>query len=262
MKLLLTRLSPQVSQIHSLQGGFRPKTSSAYLDAFDTVWHDGLCLKLFLFGFPRYIWSILRNWYTSAVLWNSSIPHPFPIRQGVRQGAVLSPLLYSIFVNDLLLHLSSSGHGTSVNGICRSPMFADDLSESVSDLQSMLNIITHYANTWRYKLNASKSSILVIGESKRSRTQNRQTRSWHVCGDPIPEKDTQHHLGILRSVSPQRTSERCSAGRSAFFGLNAIGSRFGCLHPVTILRLYKTYSLPVLLYGYGVSLKLRCTVRS
>ena len=44
----------------------------------------------------------------------------------------------------------------------------------------------------------------------------------------------------------QRTSERCSAGRSAFFGLNAIGSRFGCLHPVTILRLY---CLPVLLYG-------------
>ena len=47
----------------------------------------------------------------------------------------------------------------------------------------------------------------------------------------------------------QRTSEHCSAGRSAFFGLNAIGSRFGCLHPVTILRLYKTYSQPVLLYG-------------
>ena len=163
------------------------------------------------------------------------------IRQGVRQGA---PLLYSIFVNDLLLHLSSSGHGVSINGIfCGSPMFADDLalvSESDSDLQSMLNIVTHYATTWRYKLNASKSSILVIGESNRSRTQNRQTRSWHVCGDPLPEKDTQHHLGILRSVSPstaQRTSERCSAGRSAFFGLNAIGSRFGCHHPPPIQSL-------------------------
>ena len=284
-KLLLTRLSSQTSKIHPLQGGFRPKTScmhtafilqeaihhlrskkrkafTAYLDvkkAFDTVWHDGLFQKLLLFGFPRYIWSILRDWYscsTSAVLWNSSISRSFPIRQGVRQGAVLSPLLYSIFVNDLLLHLSSSGHGVSINGIfCGSPMFADDLalvSESDSDLQSMLNIVTHYATTWRYKLNASKSSILVIGESNRSRTQNRQTRSWHVCGDPLPEKDTQHHLGILRSVSPstaQRTSERCSAGRSAFFGLNAIGSRFGCLHPVTILRLYKVYCLPVLLYG-------------
>ena len=112
----------------------------------------------------------------------------------------------------------------------------------------MLNIVTNYATTWRYKLNASKSSILVIGESNRSRTQNRQTRSWHVCGDPLPEKDTQHHLGILRSVSPS-TAQRTCAGRSAFFGLNAIGSRFGCLHPVTILRLYKVYCLPVLLYG-------------
>ena len=51
----------------------------------------------------------------------------------------------------------------SINGIfCGSPMFADDLalvSESDSDLQSMLNIVTHYANTWRYKLNVSKSSM-------------------------------------------------------------------------------------------------------
>ena len=45
------------------------------------------------------------------------------------------------------------------------------------------------------------------------------------------------------------TSERCSAGRSAYFSLNAIGARFGCLHPATILRLYKAYCLPVLLYG-------------
>ena len=117
--------------IHHLRSKKR-KAFTAYLDAFDTVWHDGLFQKLFLFGFPRYIWSILRDWYsysTSAVLWNSSISRSFPIRQGVRQGAVLSPLLYSIFVNDLLLHLSSSGHGVSINGIfCGSPMFADDLA--------------------------------------------------------------------------------------------------------------------------------------
>ena len=43
-------------------------------------------------------------------------------------------------------------------------MFADDLalvSKSDHDLQSMLNIVTLYANSWRYKLN---SSIFVIGE--------------------------------------------------------------------------------------------------
>ena len=46
-------------------------------------------------------------------------------------------------------------------------------------------------------------------------------------GDVIPECDSQKHLGILHTVystSIHRTVERCSAGRSAFFALNAVGS--------------------------------------
>ena len=77
-------------------------------------------------------------------------------------------------------------------------------------------------------------------------------RNWSVCGEKIPEKDSYHHLGILRSVTIStlpRTSERCSSGRSAYFSLNAVGARFGCLHPITVLRLYKIYCLPILLYG-------------
>ena len=46
-----------------------------------------------------------------------------------------------------------------------------------------------------------------------------------------------------------RTSERCAAGWSASFALNAVGFRFGCLHPVTSHRLYSTLSLPIMLYG-------------
>ena len=45
-------------------------------------------------------------------------------------------------------------------------------------------------------------------------------RKWFVGGSPILECDSQHHLGILRTVSPSsilRTTERCSSGRSAFF---------------------------------------------
>ena len=64
--------------------------------------------------------------------------------------------------------------------------------------------------------------------------------------------DEIHHLGILRTVAAStvaRTNERASACRSAFFALNSIGSRFGCLHPLTSLKLYKTLCLPILLYG-------------
>ena len=284
-KLLLHRLSSLTSKLHPLQGGFIPgrgplhtafilqesilsiqerkrKAFVGFLDvkkAFDTVWHEGLLFKLCQFGFPRYIWILIHNWYrgsSSAVLWNSKTSQYFPVKQGVRQGAILSPLLYSIFVNDLLHLLSSSGHGVSIGGIfCGSPMYADDLAliaESSAALQSMFDLVHNFSIQWHYQLNALKSAVLVFGESASSRSRYRPQRQWHIGSAVIQERDSYHHLGVLRSVSTSsisRTSERCSSCRSAFYSLNALGSRAGCLHPLTSLRLYKSYCLPILLYG-------------
>ena len=134
-------------------------------------------------------------------------------------------------------------------------MYADDLAlvaSSPDELQAMLDIVSHYASQWRYRLNSSKSVILVFGESSRSRALARSSRQWLLAGQRLQEVDEHHHLGILCSVhysTLARTSERCAAGRSAFFALNAVGSRFGCLHPVTSYRLYSTLSLPIMLYG-------------
>ena len=227
--------------------------------AFDTVWHEGLLLKLCQFGFPRYIWILIHNWYrgsSSAELWNSKTSRYFPVKQGVRQGAILSPLLYSIFVNDLLHLLSSSGHGVSIGGIfCGSPMYADDLAliaESSAALQSMFDLVHNFSIQWHYQLNALKSAVLVFGESASFRSRYRPQRQWHIGSAVIQERDSYHHLGVLRSVSTSsisRTSERCSSCRSVFYSLNALGSRAGCLHPLTSLRLYKSYCLPILLYG-------------
>ena len=58
--------------------------------------------------------------------------------------------------------------------------------------------------------------------------------------------------GILRSVSLStifRTTERSTVGKSAFFALNTVGSRFGCLHPITSYGVYSTLCLPIMLYG-------------
>ena len=155
-------------------------------------------------------------------------------------GAILSPLLYSIFVNDLLDHRKDSGFGVSIDAYgvyCGAPMYADDLtliSASEKELQHMLDIVSLYASCWCYEINAQKSSILVFGESPTSRQQNRSVRKWLVHNSIIPECDVQRHLGVVRSVHPSsvlRTVEHYSAGRSTFFALNTVGSHFGCLHP-------------------------------
>ena len=218
--------------------------------AFDTVWHQGLFVKLQRKGIPTRIWHVLNNWYTSSscsVLQCGNHSRSFPILQGVHQGAILSPLLYSIFVDDLLNTLDHSGLGARIGEVfCGAPMYADDLAlvaSSPEELQAMLDIVSHYASQWHYRLNSSKSVILVFGESPRSRPLTRSSRQWLLAGQQLQGVDEHHHLGILRSVhysTLAHTSERCAAGRSAFFALNAVGSRFGCLHPVTSYRLYST----------------------
>ena len=198
----------------------------------------------------------LNNWYTSSscsVLQCGNHSRSFPILQGVHQGAILSPLLYSIFVDDLLNTLDHSGLGARIGEVfCGAPMYADDLAlvaSSPEELQAMLHIVSHYASQWRYQLNSCKSMILVFGESPRSRAQARSNRQWFLAGQKLQEVDEHHHLGILRSVHHStlaRTSERCAAAQSTFFALNAVGSRFGCLHPVTSYRLFSTLSLPIM----------------
>ena len=105
----------------------------------------------------------------------------------------------------------------------------------------MLDLVAIYADKWQYQLNADKSSVMVLGESAKTRLSARTSRKWYIGQEEISETDEQHHLGILRSVltsTIHRTSERCSAAGISFFALNSIGSRFGCLHPLTSYRLY------------------------
>ena len=174
----------------------------------------------------------------------------------MRQGAILSPLLYSVFVDQLLVTLSQSGYGATVNKIyCGAPMYADDLAligETPEELQAMLDIAVTYASRWRYAFNLGKSHVMVFGESTRSRMEARKHRKWHLGERVIAETDELHHLGVLHTEAHSTvscTAERSTSGRSAFFALNAVVSRFGCLHPITSHRLYSALSLPIMLYG-------------
>ena len=179
-KLILKRLLKVIS-LNPLQGGFREGLScchtsfilqeaiqsirdskrKAYVDfldaqkAFDTVWHEGLFVKLIRSGVPRYLLELLRNWYSHSsclVLWNGASSRKVSIKQDVRQGGILSPFQYSVFVDELLDILVSSQHGAFTGDVyVGAPMYADDLalvSESSTVLQNMLDIVATYARKW------------------------------------------------------------------------------------------------------------------
>jgi hypothetical protein len=86
---------------------------------------------------------------------------------GVRQGGILSPLLFAIYVDIVLTKLENSGHGCRLGlKCCNSYMYADDLillSISISDLQTLFDICSTTFGMLDLPINYAKSSCLRIG---------------------------------------------------------------------------------------------------
>ena len=83
------------------------------------------------------------------VRWNGNYSAEFSIKIGVKQGAVLSTLLYCVYVDDLFLRLRKNRQGCWINGEFMGIFgYADDnvlLSPTLDGLQNMLNICEQYA---------------------------------------------------------------------------------------------------------------------
>ena len=89
------------------------------------------------------------------------------LETGVRQGSTLSPKLFALFVDEVLVRLNQSGLGCHIKGLCfNAIMYADDLlliSISITDLQQMIDICTGVLDSCNLDINSSKTVGLRIG---------------------------------------------------------------------------------------------------
>ena len=124
----------------------------------------------------------------------SSITELFSCNKGIRQGDSLSPVLLSLFMNDLPQYFRDHHCPGVMLGRhslnCR--MYADDLlvlSPSPEGLQKSINVIKKHAEEWKLKVNTKKSNNSGNGQTKnnenfpiwiRNITYRRQT---NIFGD-------------------------------------------------------------------------------
>ena len=133
--------------------------------AFDRVNYIKLFEKKLKKGMCPLTVRLLLNMYTEQKLqvkWNKLLTDKFNVTNGVRQGGVLSPLFYSIYIDDLLEKLKENGIGCHMGhhyvGVFG---YADDiilLCPSVTGLIKMIKICEEYANEHDILFNGKKAN--------------------------------------------------------------------------------------------------------
>ncbi len=100
------------------------------------------------------------------VLWSGYASDYFTTRNGVKQGGVLSPILFCIYIDSLLVELSSSGVGCYIGSNFTGALaYADDIvliTPTSSAMHRMLSICSDFANRYDVLFNAEKSKFLVV----------------------------------------------------------------------------------------------------
>jgi hypothetical protein len=240
-----------------IASGFNARlvTQAVFLDleaAFDRVWTLGLLLKLSTFPLPIYLQKLIQSFTTDRtfyVKFNLSSSQTFPIASGVPQGAILSPTLFNLFVNDL-----PSIPGTETF------LYADDTTflaqgsnprSTAEHLQRQIDSYEDWADTW--KLSANPKKCVHVTFSRRPRAG---------IGDPIfygntelPNEDHTKFLGVtLDKRLTWKTHIRNATGK-AKAAAAALGPLFHCRSKLplkTKITLFKSLLKPLLGYASPV----------
>ena len=220
--------------------------------AFDKVNHYGLMLKLMNRSIPTPIINILINWFSKSsfqVLWKCVLSSRRVLNCGLRQGGVLSPLLFSVFVDDLLKSLEASNYGCFIKYSCvNSFMYADDIiliSISIYDMQRLVNLCVECLDILDLPINLSKCNFVRIGPRFKMKCCN--IRYGNV---DLSWVDNVRYLGVFINCGKRFSCSFSNARKKFFRAFNAIYGRVGGLKTCSLLvSLLATNCTPILLYG-------------
>ncbi|GFS65288.1 RNA-directed DNA polymerase from mobile element jockey [Trichonephila clavipes] len=253
---------PKCSTVHQLlrvteliHSGFakHEATGILFLDiakAFDKIWHDGLLIKLirldFLAPLIKSIHSFLSH-RSFRVRVDRILSSPRPIRSGLPQGSLSSPLLFTLYVNDI--PQTDSSHLV---------MFADDtvvisqnkrFSVVISNLQHYISLLELWLNDWKIKVNASKSACLMF--TRRYQLPVGLTPVT-IFGQPVPWVNVAKYLGLFLDAKLtfayhiEQTRKKAIAVHAMLKMLISRRSKLAIRHKVL---LYKSIIRPVMCYG-------------
>jgi hypothetical protein len=219
-----------------------------YLDAskaFDKVNHWILFDKLLTSNVPPIIVRILMIWYTSQLFmikWNDVLSIPFSVSNGVRQGGILSPILFNVYVDELSLKLSASQVGCNINNASLNHfIYADDtvlLTPSPSAMQKLLKLCSEFAVNHDIVYNTKKTVIMCI---KPKCFNHIAVPNFYLNGRVIKLVTTQKYLGVLINAKFDDNDDLHRQLKCIYSRGNMIIKRFSECNEEIKSQLFKSY---------------------
>jgi hypothetical protein len=216
-----------------------------YLDfakAFDRVPHQRLLTKLYSLGIRGLIWDWIADFLShrkQRVIINNECSAWSDVISGIPQGSVLGPILFTIFINDIPVDISSS-----------IKIFADDTkiynNAHFSNLiQSDLDTLSRWSNKWLLPFNVDKCKVLHYGK-------NNLNHEYLMSGNIVSAGPSMKDLGVIFQDNIHFDQHISKVTSLASSRLGIIKNTFQVIDREGFLILYKSYVRPLLEFAMPV----------
>lgn len=220
--------------------------------AFDRIDREAIWRTLAKRNIPAKIVRLIRALYDNAscsVLHCGKLSDEFSVKSGVRQGCILSPLLFITVLDEVLretVQQGQQGIWWTLTKKLDDLDFADDvclLSNSISDIQAKLRRL--------YSAGLKRGLKINIGKTKLMRINTNNSTPVEINGTPIEEVSEFCYLGSMISTDGGTATDiqsRITKARAAYGGLSSVWNA-DTLTIRTKMRIFNACVLSVLLYG-------------
>ena len=210
--------------------------------AFDKVPHQRLLKKMENLGIAgntlQWIKSFLSD-RKQRVRVENEFSSWTSVKSGIPQGSVLGPILFVMFINDML---------DIVKSMCL--LFADDAkifrsvhhSSDYTELQEDLNELTKRSTRWQLPFNIDKCKSLHMGKNNKKLT-------YEMDGKKLKQVKEEKDLGVLVDDELKFHKQTSSAIKKANGVLGMMKKSFSAFDDTNLPILYKTLVRPHLEYG-------------
>ena len=151
-----------------------------YQKAFDRVKHDKLTEVMKKAGIPELERRLIINLYWhqhASVRWEGEVSRNFKVERGVRQGCIISPLLFNLYSEFMIKEAMEGREGVNIGGNNITDLrYADDavlVADRIGKMQRMIDRLSETCSVYGMEINVKKTKIIIVSDKEEARVVQR-----------------------------------------------------------------------------------------